>query len=364
MELCDVTLREGDQMPGRNYDVGDKIAAGRELADLGVPYVQAGFPVTGEKDRDVIGTLAAETDARIVGLARATPHDVEAALDADADVVEVFAPLATNQLEYMVGRTRDEMLASLRDAVDAARDAGVETHVALVDAFRTEKTHLLTAFEQFPDVEYVTLADTVGARTPVSVREFLDDLGDDVDLSSVGVHFHDDLGVATANAQAAYEMGVGRIDVSINSLGERAGNAALEELVAIGDLEYGDTFGIDKSKLIPACENALEHLGESIHPRAALLGEEVTTHESGLHTAAMLDEPSVFEAFDPARFGGGRTLVFGTGTGTGAARKILERAAIEPTDERLEEFLTALAEEGPMNTGDAKSLAVELFDGS
>ncbi len=362
MELCDVTLREGDQMPGRDYDADAKIAAGKELASLGVPAIQAGFPATGKKDQRVLSVLAEETDSKISALARAVPADVEAALEADADVVEIFAPLETTQLEYMVGRSREEMLEAIQTALDVAREGGMETQLAIVDAFRTDRELLVPVFEQFADVERITLADTVGARTPASVQTFLRDISTDVDLSRVGVHFHDDLGVATANTQTAYEMGVGKADVSISSLGERAGNASLEQLVAIGDLEYDDTFGVDQERLVPACKSALSQLSEEFSARTPILGSDVTTHESGIHTAAMLEEPAVFEAFDPARFGGERTLVFGASTGAGAARKLLERVGVEPTEQAVEQYLAALNQQGPMKTDRAESLASELFE--
>lgn len=362
MELCDVTLREGDQMPGRDYSAAEKVAAGRELAELGVSFVQAGFPVTGEKDRNVIRTLAAETDAKVVALARAIERDVEAALDAEADVVEVFAPLNDDQLEHAVGRTRDEMLDSVEEALGRATDAGVETHLSILDAFRTDTDHIVTAIDRFPAVEYVTLADTVGARTPVSVHSFLETLDERADLSSVGVHFHDDLGVATGNVLAAHEVGIGRADVSVASLGERAGNSSLEQVVATGDIEYDDPFGVDPEQLIPACERVLDLLDEPVDPRTPLLGEEVTSHEAGLHTAAMLEEPSVFEPFDPARFGGERTLLFGAGSGDTAARRLLERAGVTPTDDRIEGFLDVLADRGPVDTERAKAIATELYD--
>lgn len=116
MKLCDVTLREGDQLPGRDYDTDAKITAGRELDSLGIPFIQAGFPVTGEKDQRVVSTLSEETDAQVVALARAIPSDVEVALEANADVIEVFAPLRDRQLERVIGKSREEMFDALRSS--------------------------------------------------------------------------------------------------------------------------------------------------------------------------------------------------------------------------------------------------------
>lgn len=365
MDLCDVTLREGDQLPGRSYSVDQKLDAARVLDDLGLPYVQAGFPATGEKDREVTRTLAGSLAASVVAIARAVPRDVEAALAAEADVIEVFAPLSDLQLEHVLDTSREAMFDAMQTAVESAADGGATVHLCIVDAFRTEQRHLVSAIERFDAVEVVNLADTVGIRTPASVRSSLEELCDHpaVTPSDLAVHFHDDLGVGTANVMAAYELGIGKADVSVAAYGERAGNASLEEVVAIADLEYGDTMGIDRSELIPSCHAVLETLDEAVDPRKALLGELVTEHESGLHTAAMLDEPSVFEPFDPARFGGHRRLVFGEGTGRSAARKLLERAGVEADEETVKAMLARLAEQGPMDTDEAVALAQREFGG-
>jgi isopropylmalate/homocitrate/citramalate synthase len=361
MRLTDVTLREGDQMPGRAYSTEARLEAGRALDALGVAFVQAGFPRVGERDQRAVATLAAELDAAVTAIARPLTDDVDAALAADADVVEVFAPVSDRQLTHALGKSYEEVLEMLTAAVDRATDGGATVHLTLVDAFRTDTDRLVAAFERFDSVEYLGLADTVGARTPWSVRAVLGDLAASVDLSRASVHFHDDLGVGTANVLAAYEAGVGKADVSVASLGERAGNASLEQVVVAGHLEYGESFGVTPTRVIPTAEAVLAALGESVDPRAPILGEEVTTHESGIHTAAMLREPSVFEPFDPATFGGERTLLFGRGTGRGGARQLLERAGFEPTDERIAAFLAALEEEGPLTTDEALDLASERF---
>lgn len=359
MILNDVTLREGDQMPGRNYSVEQKVAAGKKLDELGLALIQPGFPITGEKDRKVIRELATTTDAQIVALARAIRADIEAAIEADADVVEVIIPISDLQLEYSIGKPRNVILELAREAIDLATDHGAVPHLTLIDAFRTKPGHLKEVATRFDDVACVTLADTVGARTPSSVSDLLVTLSDDVDLSQLGVHFHDDMGVATANALAAYEAGVGKVDVSVASLGERAGNSALEEVVVSGVVEHDEPFGIAEDKLIPTCRSVLDILDETeaAGPRKAILGSEVTEHESGIHTAAMLHEPSVFEPFDPHIFGGSRELLFGKGTGTAGASTLLSRAGIEPTEQRVEKFLELLADEGPMNEDDALALA-------
>jgi len=361
VRFSDVTIREGGQMPGRSYDTETRVRAGRELDRLGLAYLQPGFAVAGEAHRRAIGTLAAECDADVVSIARAVTGDVEAALDAGADVIEVFGPLSARQLEHTVGKTRDEMLAAMADALDLAREGGATPHLTLVDAFRTDREHVAGAFERFDDVPVVSLADTVGARTPAGVAAFLDGLeGEGVDLGRAGVHFHDDLGVATANALTAGRAGVGKIDVSVAGLGERAGNPPLEEVVVAALVGERVDVDIRSAELVPVCRAVLDALGESVDPRKAVLGSEVTTHESPIHTAAMLSDPGVMEPYDPARFGDSRMLVFGAKTGRGTARRLLDRAGREPTDDRVDALLAALESEGPVELDAALALAEEV----
>ena len=357
MKVLDLTLREGEQRPGVQYSVDEKVAAARELDALGVDYVQLGFPVADDRTRRVCERV--DLDAKTTGIARAIPGDVDAAVDAGVDAVNLFAPTSDRQLEHVLGKNREAMVDAVAAAADRAREAGVEVHVDAMDGFRTDPSHLTALFEQV-DAELYTIADTVGGRTPTGVLDHLDAI--DVPVSRLGVHFHDDLGAATANTVAAARRGVARADVSVAGIGERAGNASLEELVA--SVAVGDepvTLDVDDDELLPVAHAVLDALGEDVEPTKPLLGEEVFAHESGLHTAAMLDDPGTFEAFDPARFGGRRRLLFGSATGKGAARRLLERAGRDATDDRVHRLLDELdAADGELSLDAAVALASEL----
>ncbi|MFW5934782.1 MAG: LeuA family protein [Halolamina sp.] len=353
MKLLDLTLREGEQRPGVEYGVDEKVAAARELDELGADYLQVGFPVAGERTRKVCERL--DIDADITGLARAIPSDVDAALDAGVDVVDLFAPTSDAQLEAVLGAARESMVESVQEAAELAREGGADVQFTAMDGFRTEPGHLDDLFAAV-DADWYTVADTVGSRTPAGVEQFLTDL--DTDLDEIGVHFHEDLGVGTANALAAGRAGAGKVDVSVGGIGERAGNTPTEEFVAAAAVgEEPIDLAVDASSLLPVAKRVLDALGEAVEPTKPLLGAEVFSHESGLHTAAMLDEPSTFEPFDPARFGGERRLLFGGSTGASAARKLLERAGREPTDARVKALLESLAELDEEASVDA---AVEL----
>lgn len=346
-------------MPGRDYSADQKVECARALDDLGLAFIQPAFPATGEADREVVARLAGTTDAEVVALARALPDDVDAAVEAGADVVETFAPVSDRHLEHLLGRSREEMLATLTAAVDRVQDRGGRPHVLLADAFRTDPADLRAALEAVPDVPLVTLADTVGARTPVTVRRHLDAL--DADMDRLGVHFHDDLDCATANVLAAYDAGVAKADVSVAGLGERAGNSPLEAVVAGCAVDRGDDLGVATEDLVPTCRSVLETLGEPCGERTPVLGERIHHHESGIHTAAMLADPATMEPYDPSRFGARRHLVFGRATGEGGARALLERAGVDPTDDRVAALRERLAEQGPMGLDEAVALASRAF---
>lgn len=343
-------------MPGRSYDVAQRVEAGRALDRLGVDRIQAGFPVAGERERTTVERLAGTTDAEITGLCRAIPGDVNAAVDAEADAVEVFAPLSERHLTHTLDRSFDEVVEGLRTAVETANERGVPARVTVMDAFRTEVERVREAYRSLPEVRAFGLADTVGVCTPDGVRTTVNAVADAVPRSALAVHFHDDLGLATANTITAARIGVGSADVSVASLGERTGNAALEQVV-VGSALSDIALSVSESDLLPACREVLDALDEPPDPRDPIIGRQATTHEAGLHTAAMLRDPGTFEPFDPARFGGERTLLFGEGTGRDAARQLLERRGREPSSDAVERLLDRLDERGPVTLEEALALA-------
>ena len=357
MKLLDLTLREGEQRPGVHYSVDQKVEAARELDSLGVDYIQVGFPVADDRTAAVCDRV--DLTAATTGIARAIPRDVEAAIDAGVDVVDLFAPTSDRQLDHVLGKDREELTGAVTDAADIAHEHGVDVHFSAMDGFRTEPPALDDLFAAV-DADLYTIADTVGSRTPAGVVDHLEAL--DSDLARVGVHFHDDLGVGTANALAAARLGVGKADVSVAGLGERAGNTAFEEVVAaaaVGDEPF--EIAVDEEELLPVAHRVLDALDEDVEPGKALLGTEVFSHESGLHTAAMLDDPSTFEPFDPARFGGERRLLFGSATGRGAARRLLERGNRAVTEDRVDRLLEELdAVSGELTLDEACALAEEI----
>jgi len=360
MEVLDVTLREGGQRAGRSYTVDQKVAVAETLSALGVAYVQIGFPVADDRTGAVCDRLS--IDARTTGIARVLERDIEAAAEAGVDAIELFAPTSDRQRDRLLGVGREQLRDRIGDAVSRAAGTDCELHFTAMDGFRSDPDFLSSLYSDVEDaVSYFSVADTVGARTPAGVTEFLAALSGGVDRSRLGVHFHDDLGVATANALAAADWGVGKVDVSVAGVGERAGNTALEEfVVAAATGQEAIEIDVATGRVLPSARSVVETLGEALPAGKPLLGRGAFEHESGLHTAAMLDDPSTFEPFDPARFGGERRLLFGDATGRGAAERILERAGVEPTDERTDALLAELAAGGELTLAEALSVARDV----
>lgn len=363
----DLTLREGSQVPGLEItdDVGERVLDGLARVDVG--RVEVSFPRA--EPREELYRHADSLGLGTAALARAVPADVDAALDVDPDEIEVIVNASDVQLEYALGKSREESLELLRENVERTVDGGVDAGATLMDAMRADDDHLRAGARVIRDAggKHVTLADTTGAGDPETVHEttaaVVDEVGADLE---VAIHTHDDMGVATANAVAAVDAGADSVDATVGGVGERAGNAPIEE-VAVLATERGDEVALDLPELVPTCRNVLDALDVNYEGKP-VLGQEGYRHESGLHTAAMLREPSTYEPFTPERYGAERELLFGHGTGRGAIRVLLEAAAIEPTDERIgagrEALRDAAAErDEPLYREAAEQLFVDELEG-
>lgn len=340
-EFKDLTLREGSQIPGLDISEETGLRVLDELAVLDVPCVEVSFPRASPHESWY--RRADDLGLRTAALARSTPADVDAALSVTPDEIELLVPGSDVQLEYALGTSREEARRLLVEHVERALDGGVDVGVTLMDAMRADDEFLTACARAAVDAgaTHVTLADTTGSGTPERVRETVDAIVEAVGGEAVTIHPHDDMGTATANAAIGVSAGATSVDATVGGIGERAGNAPLEE-VAVLLAERGDEPALALEELVPACRRVHELLGLDVPPEKPIVGERVYRHESGLHTAAMLREHSTYEAFDPHDYGGRRELLFGTNTGQGAVRALLADSGIEPTDERTSDALDAI----------------------
>jgi 2-isopropylmalate synthase len=327
--IFDTTLRDGEQAPGFSMNVGEKLEMARQLERLRVDVIEAGFPIASDGDFEATKRIAAEIrSVTIAGLARAVPGDIDRcwqALDGAARPrIHTFLATSDIHLKHKLGKTRGEALDLAVKAVERARRLCDDVEFSAEDAGRTEMNYLCTVLEAVIEAgaRIVNVPDTVGYQTPAeygllirTLRERIRNL-DDVVIST---HCHDDLGLAVANSLAGIENGARQVECAINGIGERAGNAALEEIVMAIDVRgryFNTTTGIKTDELYRSSQLLTRLTGKAVQVNKAIVGDNAFAHEAGIHQDGMLKAPMTYEIMLPEKVGVRRsTIVLGKHSG-------------------------------------------------
>ena len=379
VRVFDTTLRDGEQSPGFSMNTEEKVRMARQLALLGVDVIEAGFPIASQGDLEAVRRVAQEVrEVPIAALARAKKEDVRAAIEALEPAAEprlhVFLATSDLHLRVKLNMTREQVLEAIDAMVRLARQhvAGVE--FSAEDAGRTDIDFLCRVCRAAIDAgaNVLNLPDTVGYAVPEEygemfrrVREYLGD-PPGVTLSA---HCHDDLGMAVANSLAAVRAGVRQIECTINGIGERAGNASLEEVVvalAVRKESFGVTTGIRLKELFTTSRLLSEITGIQVVPNKAVVGSNAFAHEAGIHQDGIIKNPLTYEIISPQTVGvPSRSLVLGKHSGRNALRVTLRDLGYEPTDTELAECyrrVTALADQAKhVRPRDLVSIAHEVM---
>jgi len=361
VRIFDTTLRDGEQSPGFSMNTEEKIRMARQLAKLGVDVIEAGFPIASQGDLDAVQAVAREIrDVPIAALARAKKQDIDAAVEALKPAAEprlhVFLATSDLHLRVKLNMTREQALEAIGSMIRYGRQHVAEVEFSAEDAGRTDIDYLCRVCRVAVEAgaRVLNLPDTVGYAVPEEygdmfrrVREHLD--APDVTLSA---HCHDDLGLAVANSLAAVRAGVRQIECTINGIGERAGNASLEEVVvalAVRKDSFGVTTGIRLEHLFPSSRMLTEITGAQVAPNKAVVGANAFAHEAGIHQDGIIKNPQTYEIIAPETVGvPSRSLVVGKHSGRHALRATLKDLGYEPTDAELAEVyrrVTALADQ-------------------
>ena len=362
VRIFDTTLRDGEQSPGFSMNTGEKIRLARQLAELGVDVIEAGFPIASRGDLEAVRKVAQEVrTVPIAALARARKDDVSAAIEAlepaAAPRLHIFLATSDLHLRVKLNMTRAQALEAIASMIRFGRQHVAEVEFSAEDAGRTDIGFLCQVCQVAVDAGATTLnlPDTVGYAVPEEygamfeqVREHLDD-PPGITLSA---HCHDDLGLAVANSLAAVRAGVRQIECTINGIGERAGNASLEELVvalAVRKESFGVTTGVRLEHLFPTSRMLTEITGAQVAPNKAVVGANAFAHEAGIHQDGIIKNPLTYEIISPQAVGvPSRSLVLGKHSGRNALRMTLRDLGYEPSDADLAECyrrVTALADE-------------------
>jgi len=347
--IFDTTLRDGEQSPGCSMTVPEKLRMARKLVELGVDILEAGFPIASEGDFEAVRAIAREfPEARVAALARACTLDVERAARALESArrprIHTFIATSDIHLRYKLRKSRQQVLEEAVAAVELSRRYADDVEFSAEDATRTELDYLveISRAAVAAGAGTVNLPDTVGYSLPEDfgpmIARVVEALGD---AAIVSVHCHNDLGLATANSLAGVRAGARQIECTINGIGERAGNCALEEAVMAmkvrQDLMPYET-AIVTEQLYPASRLLAELISFGPQPNKAIVGENAFAHEAGIHQDGFLKERTTYEIMDPRSVGVPESkLILGKHSGRHALSKRCQDLGFRLSREQLEE---------------------------
>ncbi|HEX6292557.1 MAG TPA: 2-isopropylmalate synthase [Herpetosiphonaceae bacterium] len=352
VKIFDTTLRDGEQSPGATMTAAEKLEIAGQLARLGVDIIEAGFPAASTGDWEAVHTIARNVGTPdgpvIAGLARANRKDIErcwSAVKAAAKPrIHTFLATSDIHLEHKLRMSREQVLQTVREMVGYARSLCADVEFSPEDAGRSDPTflHAVLAVAIEAGATTLNIPDTVGYLTPDEYGALIRGIREHVpgvDGVTISTHCHDDLGFAVANSLAGVNNGARQVECTINGIGERAGNAALEEIVMALHTRrqfYGVGTRIDTTQIARTSRMVSAITGLTVQPNKAIIGANAFSHESGIHQDGMLKNHLTYEIMRPETIGRDSTLVLGKLSGRHAFRKHLERLGYSLNDQELQ----------------------------
>jgi 2-isopropylmalate synthase len=350
VRVFDTTLRDGEQMPGVSLPLKFKIQIARQLDKLGVDVIEAGFPSASKGEFEAVKEISSlGLSSKICGLARVVKSDIDSALDSGVDMVHIFAPTSKIQIEHTMGKSREEIVNIAVECVEYIKSHDVECMFSAMDATRTEIDYLKKIYSavEKAGVDIINVPDTVGVANPFSFRNLIADLRKSLRVP-IDVHCHNDFGMAVANTYAAVQAGADEVQVTINGIGERAGNASLAEVVMSLHALDGVKTNIRTEYLFETSKLVERLTGIKLPPNSPIVGENAFSHESGIHAHGVLKEASTFEPgiITPEMVGHKRRIVIGKHAGRHQIKKLLEDAGYIVDEETLTKIVEKVKEIG------------------
>ncbi|ODS42728.1 MAG: 2-isopropylmalate synthase [Candidatus Altiarchaeales archaeon IMC4] len=342
IKIFDTTLRDGEQTPGVALTADKKTEIARALDELKVDIIEAGFPASSDGDFKSVKTIAnLGLDATVCGLARALKPDIDKCIDADVHLVHTFISTSPQHLKYQMGKTEEEVYAMAVSAVDYVKDHGIDCLFSPMDATRSNVDYLkkVCIGVQGAGAKIINIPDTVGQMYPHAMYDLIKEMRKVITVD-IDVHCHNDFGMAVANTLASVEAGANQVQVAVNGLGERAGNADLEQVVMALEILYGRKTRIKTENIYKTSKLVERMTGIRVMPNFPIVGDNAFAHESGIHTHGVLKKAETFEptGLTPDMVGAKRKLVLGKHVGIHGVEAKLKELGIDVSKEQLKEI--------------------------
>lgn len=346
IKIVDTTLRDGEQTAGVVFANHEKITIAQMLSDLGINQLEVGIPAMGGDEKAAIKAICKKNlKSSIMAWNRAVVSDIEQSVDCGVDAVAISISVSDIHIQHKLKTSRDWVIESMVKSVEFAKRNGLYVSVNGEDASRADLDFLTTFITEAKraGADRFRYCDTVGIMDPFSIRENIDALvtrtGFDIEM-----HTHNDFGMATANALSGVVGGANHIGVTVNGLGERAGNAALEEVLMALKYVYGHELNVDTRMFKEVSEYVSKASGRELPAWKAIVGSNMFRHESGIHADGALKNPKNYEAFDPSEVGLERQIVIGKHSGKAALVNKFNEYNIELDGEMSEKMLAKVRE--------------------
>ena len=360
----DTTLRDGEQTPGVALLPEEKLEIAQQLDVLGVDSIESGFPATSKGEQEAVKQIAeAGLKAEVSALARSIRKDIDLAISCKVGCIHTFIATSDIHLKKKLGLSREEVVAKAVESVEYVKAHGLKSEFSAEDATRTDPSFLVSVYESVAKagVDRIDIPDTVGVAVPRAMYDLVRRITERISVP-VALHCHDDMGLAVANSLAGIEAGAQELHVTVNGIGERAGNASLEELALVLHTFYGVKTGIQLKEIYKTSRLVSKLTGVMVAPNKSVVGDNAFAHESGIHTDGVLLAPDTYEPLAPEIVGHERKLVAGKHAGKHGIDAMLKDMGLVLTKPQLDEVVGRVKELGDKGRSVTETDLFHIFE--